>query len=241
MITPALTLEEQDKAEKYLAGHQKFGIESEYKEKKAPTAIVYSVATIEKLLKANRSILEANAAAIEAEDLGLLELQKNNQQLQESNIYNHAKRELKLLRDQVIAEEGSIDEMELLMQENVMELLRSVVLQRHSGMSISWLLGLFEKLIYMYNLTPITDNPGDWELHGQGNEHEVWQSRRNGAYFSKDGGKTYYDIHSKGAWWARVFPARVRSKFPKKFSINLRALYGKIHKSEPHLAPRREG
>lgn len=235
MITPALTLEEQDNAEKYLEGHRKFGLDTEYKEKTAPTAIVYSYSTIEKLLRANRDILDTNAAMIAEEDKAALYNRDRADILKKSNIYNHALTEFAKLNGAMLLEFGEVDDMDKMMQDNVMELLEVIIRQRHSGMSISWLMGMLKKLVYMENLTPITDLPGEWVDHGD----DVWQNKRNGALFSKDGGETYYDINSKGAWWAGLLSTRVKARLPKMFGINLRALYGKIHKSVPHTTARK--
>jgi hypothetical protein len=82
----------------------------------------------------------------------------------------------------------------------VLELMKSFADQGHSGMSAHLTLELFDKLARWGTLTEITDDPSEWmnvvEQYGEnmGFGKSVWQSRRNPALFSNDGGKTYYSV-----------------------------------------------
>ena len=80
--------------------------------------------------------------------------------------------------------------------EAVLELLQTFSKQGHSGFSAQLTMELFNKLVKYETLTEITDDPEEWMAVsedmalGEG----VWQSRRNPALFSNDGGKNYYSI-----------------------------------------------
>ena len=60
----------------------------------------------------------------------------------------------------------------------------------HSGFSGEATLQLFDRLARWQNLTPLTNNPEEWQLIN----NEKYQSKRNPACFSNDNLKTYYDI-----------------------------------------------
>lgn len=82
----------------------------------------------------------------------------------------------------------------------VMELCKTFSGQGHSGFSANWVLSLFDTLGHYKTLTPITDDPKEWgdvsEMWGKG-DPKIWQSKRNPAFFSQNGGKTYYDVDDK--------------------------------------------
>ncbi len=65
---------------------------------------------------------------------------------------------------------------------------------RHSGGSAGIAIQMLADLLRFTNLSPLTTNPDEWQLIDSaisGTEN-LWQNRRNGACFSKDGGLTYY-------------------------------------------------
>ena len=65
----------------------------------------------------------------------------------------------------------------------------------HSGGSASVAIPMLNDLLQFKNLTPLTDDPEEWQQHSKemwDGEKGVWQSRRNSEAFSNDGGKTYY-------------------------------------------------
>lgn len=96
-----------------------------------------------------------------------------------SNLIEHAKRELKLTG----VDDGIYG---TLISDAVLELLEVFSNQGHSGMSASMVIDAFTKIARFKNLTPLTDDPEEWMNHG-----DIWQNKRNGEAFSKDGGKTY--------------------------------------------------
>jgi hypothetical protein len=58
----------------------------------------------------------------------------------------------------------------------------------HSGGSASIGIEILYDLLKFKNLTPLTDNPEEWNHVGS----DMWQSSRNSEAFSTDGGSTYY-------------------------------------------------
>lgn len=60
----------------------------------------------------------------------------------------------------------------------------------HSGGSAGISIAILEKLLRFQTLTPITSDPAEWMEVGPG----VWQSNREPATFSEDGGKTWYNL-----------------------------------------------
>ena len=154
----------------------------------------------------------------------------------QSNLRDHAIRELKLLTstvDEINDPEDTLDAYEHAVHESVMDLLEVFIAQRHSGLSSAWTLDLFTKLARFESLTPVTDNPAEWHEHTNPDiaDDGVWQNKRNSRMFSTDGGKTYYDVQGGYAWWALVIPRKWRFKLPLR--LRLRALHGRIYKSEP--------
>lgn len=85
--------------------------------------------------------------------------------------------------------------------EAVLELIQIMSKQGHSGFSAQWVRELFNKLSNYETLTPITENSDEWTDVAEyecGEEKEtLWQSKRNPAIFSKDGGKTWYHVDGK--------------------------------------------
>ena len=105
-----------------------------------------------------------------------------------SQLTEHAKRELTLagMFDKDADYDGEL-------APKVMELVKLFSSQGHSGASAGITIGSLGKLLRFQTLSPITSNPDEWMDVGT----EMWQSRRNPAIFSKDGGKTWYDIDKR--------------------------------------------
>lgn len=65
----------------------------------------------------------------------------------------------------------------------------------HSGDSAASTLKILHKLLQYENLTPLTDDPDEWELYSGevwDETSDMWRSKRNNSAFSMDGGKSYY-------------------------------------------------
>jgi len=78
----------------------------------------------------------------------------------------------------------------------VLELMKSFSKQGHSGFSAMLTLDVFSRLAKWKTLTPITDNPEEWNdvSDMSGSKEPFWQNKRQPDCFSKDGGKTYYSL-----------------------------------------------
>jgi hypothetical protein len=78
----------------------------------------------------------------------------------------------------------------------VLELVKLFAKQGHSGFSAMLTLDVFDKVAKFKTLTPITSDPDEWfdVRENIGGDEPLWQSKRNPAMFSNDGGKTWYDI-----------------------------------------------
>jgi len=83
--------------------------------------------------------------------------------------------------------------------EAVMSLVEAHSKNGHSGMSHAITIDIFKKVINFKTLTPITSDPEEWmdtSCYCDG-KNELWQNKRDPSYFSKDGGKTFYNIDEK--------------------------------------------
>ena len=69
----------------------------------------------------------------------------------------------------------------------------------HSGASAEYTLRVLEQLLRFKNLTPLTDDPAEWldVTSYTENKTPMWQSLRNSAAFSSNGGKTYSLVHEE--------------------------------------------
>lgn len=99
----------------------------------------------------------------------------------------------------------------------VMELVETFAKQGHSGYSAHCVIDLFSTVASYKPLEPITSDPDEWFMPVDG----VWQSKRRPSTFSRDGGKTWYDIQNKklnnGDRWVRD-PIRRRLRGILRFS-----------------------
>jgi hypothetical protein len=111
----------------------------------------------------------------------------------DSYTVSHAKRELELagLFDEDSDYGGMIGEA-------VMELVRVFASQGHSGFSAPWVLELFNKVAHHKCITPNDHSEyadiGDFYGSGPGIH---LQDKRDCAWFSDDGGKTWYNVNDR--------------------------------------------
>jgi len=104
-------------------------------------------------------------------------------EIRESNIVEHARAELELIDEDPDVKAGYLN------------ILQAFADMGHSGGSTSAAIPLVNELFMKRNLAPLTDNPDEWQFHSEevwGEPGGIWQSKRNGEAFSKDGGKTYW-------------------------------------------------
>lgn len=108
----------------------------------------------------------------------------------QSNLVDHARRELAIIGEDEWTTEG------------VVKIIRAFADMGHSGGSAYAVTEYLERLLRFQPLTDITDDPEDWIHHGEdvwGEPGGIWQCRRNGEAFSRDGGKTYYLVGERAA------------------------------------------
>lgn len=88
----------------------------------------------------------------------------------------------------------------------------------HSGGSAFVCIPLLNDLLQFKNLTPLTDNPDEWEDMSEMSGYPVWQNKRNSEAFSEDGGKKYSLLSERvdRSWknlWLRVTPIHHSAHF----------------------------
>lgn len=69
----------------------------------------------------------------------------------------------------------------------------------HSGGSASVAVPTLQRLLSFEALTPLTDDPGEWEDRSEVSGYPIWQNVRDSRAFSEDGGLTYYLLHEREA------------------------------------------
>jgi hypothetical protein len=81
--------------------------------------------------------------------------------------------------------------------EAVVDLVEVFAEQGHSGMSAAMVSELFDRLSRYKTLTPITDNPDEWNDVTEMSGYPFWQNKRDSSYFSEDGGKTWWGLEDE--------------------------------------------
>lgn len=122
-------------------------------------------------------------------------LRKTAWTLKYAGLKEHAKYELE--RAGLFSKESDY---EGLLGEKILELCECFAKQGHSGFSASMAVEIFNKLAQYQTLTPLTSDPQEWENvshYGAKENPPMWQNKRDPAYFSKDGGKTWYNVADK--------------------------------------------
>ncbi len=80
----------------------------------------------------------------------------------------------------------------------VMDIVKVFAKQGHSGFSAPYVVALFTKIANWDTLTPITNDPEEWEdVSKYFDGKPQWQNKRCPRFFSKDGGKTWWDVDEK--------------------------------------------
>ncbi len=117
-----------------------------------------------------------------------------------SELINHAKKELSIAGYNIDVDIDSINsdtDYANMIAKGALELINVFSNQNHSGMSAGLVLQLFNKLVNFENLSDITSNPDEWTDVSDISREPLWQSKRNPSLFSKDGGKTWYNVNDK--------------------------------------------
>ena len=120
----------------------------------------------------------------------------------ESNLVLHAKEELELAG--LFDKDSDYDGM---LGEAVLELIRVFAKQGHSGFSAHQTLKIFNTVASFKPLTPIGTSKDEWVDQSEASGCPMWQNKRRGSTFSRDAGKTWYDIDdpklNNGDVWQR--------------------------------------
>jgi len=106
-----------------------------------------------------------------------------------SRYFEHAEREFRAAKWKT--DEGFDDEMQKMICNNVLDLLRVFASQGHSGSSAPYAINMFKKLAFFEPLVPLTGEDSEWNEIGTGK----YQNNRCSHVF-KDGGNAY-DIDGK--------------------------------------------
>lgn len=109
-----------------------------------------------------------------------------------SNLIKHAQKELELagMFDKDSDYDGALGKA-------VMELVKVFSKQGHSGFSAGRTLWLFDRVAKFQTIMPIGTTENEWMSVAEG----LWQNTRQSSVFSKDGGKTWYDIDAPKKKW----------------------------------------
>jgi hypothetical protein len=112
---------------------------------------------------------------------------------EDGNMIQHAKRELRAAGYDPSQKEEDPDKW---IQQNLLDLLRVMAMQGHSGFSAGYLVSTFEKLARFQPLVPLKGDASEWNDVGEYSGEPMWQNNRCGRVF-KDGGGRAYDIDGK--------------------------------------------
>lgn len=121
---------------------------------------------------------------------------------EDSWLVAHAKRELTLLGypEGPTPAEDNVENINYWMRDSVLALVQLFASQGHSGASAAECINLTTRLLNGENLTPLTNDPDEWEDRTAlaVEAGPLYQNKRNGTAFSKDGGKTYTLLNEQG-------------------------------------------
>lgn len=119
-----------------------------------------------------------------------------------SNLTKHAEYELRVAG--LFDKDSDYDGM---LGDAVLELVKVFAKQGHSGFSAHQTLKIFNEVANFKNLTPIGKSKDEWMNISDMSNDPTWQNKRRGTTFSRDGGKTWYDIDdpklNNGDTWKR--------------------------------------
>lgn len=97
----------------------------------------------------------------------------------DSPLVDHARRELALIGEDEWLTNG------------LCKVIETFAEMGHSGFSAEHSTVVLEKLLRYQPLSPITDDPAEWEDRSEMSGYPIWQNVRDSRAMSGDGGKTY--------------------------------------------------
>lgn len=123
---------------------------------------------------------------------------RTDEELEDSHMVDHARRELKLCGQWEEDPEFS---------ETLVNAVREFARYGHSGGSHFFAVYMLGDLLCFKPLSPLTSNPDEWQDVTEFTDgSKLWQNRRDGRCFSYDQGQTWYNIedprfrHARH-WW----------------------------------------
>lgn len=118
-------------------------------------------------------------------------------EVQQSNLMDHARRELAMMGE----EEWIVD--------HYLDTVRLIAGQGHSGFSMEVFWSVLSQLIRFNNLTPLTRNPDEWQETSYGS----WQNKRNSSVFSRT--PDFSDCYSVEGRMKRLWYAPWKKAWPR--------------------------
>lgn len=106
-----------------------------------------------------------------------------------TNLTEYAKQELE--RAGLLSEDSDYNGM---LGKSALEIVEVFSKQGHSGNSAEVVTQLLEKLLRYEPLSPLTYAEDEWEDVSEQSGRPLWQNKRRFSVFSKDKGKTRYDL-----------------------------------------------
>lgn len=128
----------------------------------------------------------------------------------EESLVQHAETEIKKA-----ALDSPESDYEGMLGNEILRIVRTFSEAGHSGGSAAMTIAALEKLLRYEPLTPLTSDPDEWmQVQGPSTQfpesEDLWQSRRNPAAFSKDGGATWELMEAaqllEGKWDPTLHP-----------------------------------
>lgn len=121
------------------------------------------------------------------------------------SLLDFAKSELQRLEDDCSNDEEAL-KMQKIITQDVMQIVQTFVEQQHSGFSASYMLKIIERILRYKPLSPIEDNPDEWEDCTKFGINDLQHKRCSsvfkrpdgtaywveGKIFTEDGGKSWY-------------------------------------------------
>jgi hypothetical protein len=104
----------------------------------------------------------------------------------ESNLYQHAKKELELVGYDFSSDEKTMDN---LMRDNILDLLRVFYKQEHSELTANYIIDVFRRLARFQPLKPVTDEEEEWVEVAE----NLYQHKRLAGLFKNgETGRSHY-------------------------------------------------
>ena len=113
-------------------------------------------------------------------------------------LLSHAEKELDLIG----LTDNSTDEMNRMMRNHIIHMVKEFSEEGHSGFSASYALSILKKLLAYKPLSPLTGEDDEWVKHDYGGGPTYQNKRKSSVFKDEDG--SCYDIDGKVFWeWVK--------------------------------------